>query len=435
MSAFDLHQVVVGDLRTSNDAIPNIRCEVFLNRIDTTNLRAEVYDIIGTNAGRFLKNFIGQQVEFETIGEDGRIGFKGVVTGGQIASGSDRIGTISISEYDETWYVDRNPITSVSFAYYLAPVQIFKRRRLVCQHDTKGLLVGWRGGLNPDDNSWDEESVVYPTGIADIVFYPGLVFADEPNGDVTVREQLKAQVKLTGNPVDILTARRSVDESIASVLDVISFLEQRRCNWLKVETDARGEGGKGFLSTSYRQIATNEYSESQHIDRHFRDYQRIVPTIVEKWKLLEKSVRSDLDKAVAQMIYGAGKNQSIENQLVYWHSCLDILIRAVSGLKGRSRKSEGFSRSLICTCEDLEIPWNDLYPYLRREQVFSEEKMDFLITIYRNRIIHEGAYPEADQYPEVILENSRAKALVERLVMGLLGLYHKDSPVGKCRNF
>jgi hypothetical protein len=149
--------------------------------------------------------------------------------------------------------------------------------------------------------------------------------------------------------------------------------------------------------------------------------------------LLDQSVRSHLDKAVSQMIYGAGRNQSIENQLVYWHSCLDIVIKAVSLLKGRIRKAEGFSRGLVTACEDLDIPWNDLYPYLSREQVLSEEKMNCHITQYRNQIIHEGTYPEPDQYPELMLENLRAKALMERLVMGVLGMYHKDSPVGKYR--
>jgi hypothetical protein len=435
MIGFDIHQVVVGQLRTATDAIPNVRCELFLNRVDTTLLKAEVYDLSGTNAGRFLKNFMGRDAIFESGGQNGKIRFTGVVTGGQFDSTSDRIGTILVFDYEETWFVNADPITNVTLVYDLTPIQMFKRRRIVTKDDEKGLLLGWRRGLNPDNDSWDDESVVYPTPIGDIIFYPGLVFAEEPNGGFIVRDQLKAMIRLAGDSIDVRGQKKRVDDTIGHYLAAISFLENRRCNWFGAEISARGKSGKGFVSTSYRRVAGYNYSESQHIEKYFKDYASLVPVVVEKWKLLDQSARSNLDKAVAQMLFGTGREQSTENQLVYWHSCLDIVIKAISDPKTRNSKSEGFSRKLILACEHLDISWKDLYPYVSREKVFSDEKADFHITQYRNAIIHEGLYPEIREYNDLVAENARAKVLMERLVMGVLGLYNKDSPVGKYRIF
>lgn len=435
MNGFEIHQVVFGDLRAAKSTLEGIRCEVFLNRLNTTGLRAEVYDVSGSSAGRFLKDFMSREVVFEAIGPDGKIRFNGTVASGQVASGSDLIGTISIEHYEETWIVNHDPITQLSVVFYLTPSQIFRRRRLVTQHDFKGLLLGWRGGLDSSDETWDDDSVTYQSSMGDLVFYPGLVFADEPGGGVVVRDQLKVSAALNGERLDVSHQFNLISERLGRFLDVMSFLEQRRCDWFRAEIDARGQGGKGFVTSVYKRLPNYEYSDSQHIRTHVMDYVSLIPKVVEKIEILEGPLRTNIDKAIVQMLYGAGAKQSIENQLVYWHSCLDILLKTILSRDPASRKPEGFSRKLIVACESVGVQWNDLYPYLSREEVFSSGKKDFLITRYRNQIIHEGLYPESEEYGDLIAENARAKALVERLIMGLLGLYDKECPVGKYRDF
>jgi hypothetical protein len=72
---------------------------------------------------------------------------------------------------------------------------------------------------------------------------------------------------------------------------------------------------------------------------------------------------------------------------------------------------------------------------LNREGIFSDEKLDFKITTFRNNMIHEGKYPDLEEYDDVFSEIARARALSERMVMKTIGVECKDTPIGKFRPY
>jgi hypothetical protein len=310
---------------------------------------------------------------------------------------------------------------------------MFKRRRLVTQHDLKGLLLGWRGALDPNDNSWQDDTVPYDTEAGRIVFYPGVAFADTSDDSTVVREQLKIVAALTGDLTHIKSTRKVLDQIVGQYLHMASFFEQHLCDWFRVDIEGRGNEEKGFSLSSYKRLAATKSFELYHIKKYAGQYASLLPIAVKKFNFLAEAVRTNVDKAINQMLYGASSDQSIENKLVYLHSCLDIMIKTVGDSKDWLQKSEGFSRKLVLACEDTGIQWLDLYPYLNKQAIFSNEKVDFRINQYRNQIIHEGTYPEFNQYQELTEENSRARALFERLVMAVLGMYDQNSPIGQLR--
>jgi hypothetical protein len=311
---------------------------------------------------------------------------------------------------------------------------MFERRRVQSYDDSKGLLYGWDFWTEPGKPKWINESYGFNTDLGKLTFYPGLVFSEDEDG-VVVKERTKARYLAETVGLDLSALRRSVEAVLESYLHMISFLEGSFTSWHYATISGCAEDGKGFLTTIYHKVPRFEYRPTQHVNRHAASYRDILPTIVESYTLLEQQKRTEIDKAIMQLLIANKPNQPVDTELLYWHSCLDILVKLLSEHRFDERKKQGFSRRLVLACEDAKIDWRDLYPYIRRDEIFSDDvKADFRITRFRNNIIHAGDYPEFEEFSEVIEENARAAALAERMLMRAVGVEYEGTPVGEYRH-
>ena len=434
MSDLEKNRVLYGVLKSASYALENIRCEVNLNPLQPSTMTANIFDVQGTNSFRFMKDFMGQEVTFECSSESEQIIFAGVVTSVQSSGTTDKIGAVRIDSYRQDFFLNREPIVSATFVYYLTPVDMFKRTRMMCSHDMRGLLFGYDDYTDEKSPIWKEESHSYSTNVGQLVFYPGLVFDEDDTGNVIVREQLKVAITVKEQEIDVETLKSSIEKTLEDYLYIISFLEGKFLYWFYSEIDARALSGKGFVSNVYKRIPIWEYGKSQYLERYAKEYRQIVPGLVTKYISLADQKKLDLDKAIKQLLVASKPAQPIDTELIYWHSCLDILLKAISGESVVERKYIAFSRKLVLACEEANIEWVDLYPYVKRDEIFSDDvRADFRITTLRNNMIHEGNYPDPQQFGEVIAENSRAAALAERMILSILGVDYRNSPAGGFR--
>jgi len=427
--------VLFGGLKRKDIGIEVVRAEVFLDPLNTSDLRADIYDIDGNASYKLMKFGFGEPWEFESKSTRQTTRFVGTVNGVQSSSTSDKIATIGIREFRTEYLIESCPIIKITLRFFLEPIQIFERARQVVRHDTKGLLFGWNDWKEANIETWEDEEFSYETTLGKLIFYPGLVFSDKVEDSFEVREQTKAWFVVSGQNLLVDETFAQAERVLDSYLRMVSFFEKRFLGWRYSEIDARGEKGKGIVVEKYQWRPGITYQSSQHIKTNQAKYRSQLKLLVDRYLMSKDNVREEIDKAIRQMVIGNRPDQAVESKLIYWHSALDIHIKIVAGEKAREQRYEAFSKKLVLACEDAGIVWTDLYPYLTRERIFSEEKADFLITSLRNAMIHEGKYPDSKEYNQVFQENARAEALAERMVMRILGVDYEGTPVGEFRGF
>jgi hypothetical protein len=438
MKEFEKGRVLYGSLRAGTKEIENIRCEVKLNRVDSSEMRADLYDTQGIVGSRFLIDFFGKEVSFVDSNDEELIQIDGFIASGESSGHSDKLGTLRIQGYREDFFLNHDPIVEATYRYYLTDIIMFRRKNPKQLDAMYGLLVGWDFWSEPQTPKWRKETYAFKTGIGELNFYPALLFADVDKKTTQARDQMMAQIVVTGANINVNQIRVEAQGVLETYLHAMSFLESRVVDWFCCEVDARSKNGRGMVSTTYKRIPRLEYNPDtlgHYIDRNCQAYYKVLPSIVDKYARLESGKKSELDKAIAQMLIGTEPRQSVEIELIYWHSCLDILIKLISSEKTAERKNLGFSKRLVLACEDMFIEWADLYPYITREKIFSDEKSDFKITSFRNNMIHEGKYPDAEEYGEIFCEIARARALTERMIMKTIGVDYKNTPIGKYRDY
>jgi hypothetical protein len=429
------NRVLIGTLKTESQSLENTRCEVHLNTHDTSTMKADIYDLDGTRTFRFMKDFMGKHVSFQCSSDDEEITFQGTVTSGQISDSSDRIGSVRIDDYQENLYLNREPLVTASLIYYLTPIEMFKRTRMRVFDGVRGVLFGYDDWTDEAKPVWKDESHSYPTKVGEFVFYPGLIFEEDEGGSVTVMDQTKVRISMKSEGIVLDSAKGAIENTLQDYLHIVSFLENRFVHWFRCDIDARSSNGKGMVATIYRRIRKWEYRGNQYVERNAESYRQLLPKLLEKYKALDPSHRNELDTAIRQVLVAAKPDQPADTELIYWHSCLDILVKALTGDKASKRKGLGFSRKLVLACEDVGIEWKDLYQYVTKDEIFSDElKADFKITTIRNNMIHEGIYPSDKEFADVFAENNGAATLAERMVLRILGMDYRDSPAGKFRS-
>lgn len=433
MTGFTKDWIVYGSLKSDGIELENVRCEIHLNRLDTSEMTADLFDTEGI-VGNKLCEMMSKKVDFTGNNIHEGVRMNGQLIGISQGGNSDRIGRLQIFQYEETFLIHDTPLNSISFLYHITPCDIFSRKRMMLSHDMKGLLFGYNKWTDGDQELWKEDDTWYETNIGKFCFYPGLVFSEQSDGSYIVKEQLKVVVTVSGECLDYQKIKFEVQEKLKTFLHILSVIEGKFVNWFYCEVDARGETTKGFVSELYKRTPNNKYRKSEHLETYALKYKETLPIIVEKYSQLQDNTKTELDKAFKQALVASVPKTTVETKLLYWHSCLDILVY-IAGPGVGERRRMGFSKSLVVTCEKLNIGWNDLYPYIIRDEIFSDQKADFKITTFRNNMIHWGVYPTDKEYQEVFNENSRAVTLFERMITKIMGLDYAETPLGKYRQF
>jgi hypothetical protein len=431
MKEFEKRRVVYGTLKSGDQVLQGLRCEIYLNEVRTSDMKAEVFDLTGSIGARFVRDFLGREVSFRASGE--QITYTGSVVSGQLGGGSDQVGTIRLDKYVEDIYLNREPLGNAIFIFHVTPTDLFARRRGLEFNSQRGLLAGWDFWSDEKNPKWTSEEFSYGTATGDLTFYPGFVFAEADGRNVVVRDQMMSRSQIAGSNLSIEEKQKEITDALDLYLHIISLLERRFVDWFCIRIDARGESGKGMIRTVYRNVRTHDYPVDHYIQNNASSYRRLLEEISKAYQSLTREKRLDFDKAIKQMLIGTAPKQSVEIKLIYWHSCLDILIKILAADRWKERKQQGFTRNLVLACEDAGIDWMDLYGYVRRDDIFSETKADLKITTFRNNMIHEGVYPSDEEYRDVFAENSRAAALFERMMMSMMGLDYRQTPLGKLR--
>jgi len=402
MKDIEKNLVIYGSLQTEAHKLDNIRCEIHLNLTDTSQLSADVYDLEGTIGFRYAAEFTGKMIRFDSISDNEEIHFEGGRSSGQIGGGSDKIGRIQIDRYEETTHINRNPIQSISFTYYLTPIEYSSEKACALRTTLEACcldMIGSKAILNNGRTSLLRSQQQLET----LFSIPGLFFQKKTTM-LLPSKSMKVLIQVKADNINVHETRSQVEAKLCEYLQMLSFIESRFTNWFVCEIDARGASGKGFVADIYERIPQWRYPWDQHLQMHAVEYHKVLPLLVERYSSLDGNRKPPLTRP--QTIARCDETQSA----CRYRTCL--LAFKSGGVdkdtcqrKMKEYKYWGFSKRLLQVCDDAKIEWMDLYPEIKKEEVLLEQSPQKLeITNIRNAMIHDGDYPAMDKYDAVFLE-------------------------------
>lgn len=422
MRYFDKRYVFTGELYNSKSSVENIRCEVTLNEIDTSSLFASIIVLKPSTVEieKLLNSREGINIRSK---ESGR--YFEILGGGynhQMSSTEGETFKVSVKRcmYQE-FYSDDNP-QKVYYRFHISPSQIFCRINSITFHYKKGLISGWQ----EKNKGWEDEKYTLTNNLGIISFEPSFVFTEIKDdaykeGSYLVKEQLIIMHELILNSPYKENYLDKVEESVNDYLKIISFLESRRLEWFYLNVFAQSKNPyPDFEKHIYKKSTLNSLGKINiHYAINRGAYQKLLPIIVDRYQLLNKTIRKNVDKILDRFLV-AVTHDKIDTCIIYWHSCLDLLIKEIVGT------NKPFDLKLIKACLKSNVEWLDLFPYLSEEYIKRGNKS--LVNKIRNEIIHEGKYP--DNYSTIRKELRSVRALCERLILKLIGIDYKNTCVG-----
>ncbi len=426
---FDHRYIAYGNLIFENTMLEGVRCEIVVNDLDTSTMRATISAIPNGIADLNMFTGLNQIVDFES--SDGRVHLSLRFAAMTISGESDEFLSFTIQECTEEFTYNTSDPRTTHFSFYIPEPYIYKRRNIITQHAQKGYMSGWRGRgrFEPAESQWKDEEYLLETSMGTFFFVPSFEFKKVVFGDreaVVVFDQMKVQItKEFEDSTPSTRLQQNVFSLLREVLQILSFLENEKLEWHYCKIIGRDE--KGSITSAkhiYREVTGSRYRlrNANHLQHHRAQYQLLESKMVSSYANLTEADKKDIDRVIDRLLI-ACSSETIESQLLYLHSCLDILWKSGGG------KGNCFAKKLISACENMQVNWLDLYPALTSEAV--QEGADFPINVIRNEMLHEGGVP--GDYDQAVDEHRNALALCERLVAKRLGVSYEGTGFGQKR--
>jgi hypothetical protein len=146
MKEFDKRMIHYGQLYAEAEKLGDVRCEVSLNEIDTSDMKV-VFSVFKGNALELMRNAFNQNgLNFKAELEYGSVGMMTNVLGVSLDSAHDEPLHGRIKEYRITGGLKEGNVKKIHIRYNLMPNALFRTEPgTITKHWEKGLLYGWSG--------------------------------------------------------------------------------------------------------------------------------------------------------------------------------------------------------------------------------------------------------------------------------------------------
>ncbi len=415
---FTVQEHFSGKLRIGGNIIGYANADFTLNEFDTNRMALRIVD---THWRRSDSKAIRAQqtpanLEFVTEDKWTRRVFKFRETG-LFRFDRATLDVIEYQVYEKQLSAKRRParkIIGIKASYLFPLVTLLKERGQSASLRLSGFM--WDPNYNASDSQ--------PSG--------GFLTVEDlkPEIEDDPRYHAKLSAQRSNLTFEIHERRLSLEqfEKVARerariILFAVSLLEGDSIYWKIENLSLRGkDGGRIATRLTYRWAMP-------HSDQFFAvnrgqpiELRKLLPQIVNSYFELTSDKRNTFSQAMH--VYQLACIASvIEVQFVYWFACLDFLKKQTRVDHRVHPKGKHFSEKLKIACEQQGIEIEDLG--LRRSSKMPEM---YRFVEIRNDYMHDGLMVE--DYSEMITERTKLKALAERLILKLLGIDYRETPLG-----
>jgi len=414
-----------GSLKAGDIVVGQARVDIQHTEFDTNNIAVKISDIkwakLSTEQMNQCKgialDFVHQESDHGILlklDEDFSIPFDEATCGAQLF---------------EKWFRYEQPpgsedkATKPAHVTYIFPlVGLTRYRGGSTFQDSRGLYRGYRLPDKEDLIKWGNNEFSVKSALSDFTIYDSMIHEeidDDEYHSIVIGRRSKLYFDINQEDKTPEEIKAEAREIARVAFMCISLLEGNAIDWQIEELYLRDKSdGKNTERKTFRwAIAPNKnqprFARTVGKRKMSREY---IATLVDAYCTLSIDGRKVFDR-VFRAYQLACIAQVIEVELIYWHSCLDLLRKQL----GYGRNP--FSEKLRSACETNGISFDDLDLLMGKD-----DPTKFRFTEIRNQYLHEGFLVE--DYNELISEMRKMKALTERLMLHLLKLDYRQSPVG-----
>ncbi len=419
----------VGDLTVSNNILENINCELTINTYDTNTMEVKVIPSQGSLL--FVFDSLKHNAPIQIKSKEMRVEII-------LDVGMPSMEINSKTGYTATFVVYKcviidhltdqfNP-NKIHCSAHISHSSIFERKRSFTNHYTRGILAGWHEKKENDlhKDIWEKEEHSYKTNLGFLYIVPSFVFGEFKFDEKIEKakflfDQIYLFLVLKHKELDGVYIEDNFIKNLDDFLILLSFLEGEFIEW-KSMAISYSCGAKLLKEKKIYRRTRNKFDSDKnenHYRRNHESYQYIINDLFISLQNQETETYDEIIRIITRFLI-ASTQKIFDTQLIYYHSCLDIIIKYYNA-SGRS-----FSHKLVDCCLRNSIQWLDLFPYVTIESL--ENKNEFLINKVRNDMLHHGIYPR--DYKQVQMEMFRIRALIERLICKMLNVDCKNNGVG-----
>ncbi|TSA19400.1 hypothetical protein D4R75_09695 [bacterium] len=431
MKQFEKRYILYGRLESGGTDLGTGRCELITNKLDTSSMTATISSSSGSFA--LMLNLVGtsDSLKFSSEDEQESILIEGRFPAVSSQAYSDEILRFKVDDCTFRRKYEEGACDKVQLSYYIPGSQVYSRKRGPTKHFRRGLLYGWEGwkkemGSHETSPEWLDERNFVPCEIGSVSFSPITLFQEcviDGIETILAIDQLTLECEVSGSSLSLSDTSEKMNQLVEKYLSTLAVLEGDFFNWSYCSYTSSSGGTTLKEVKHYRRVPGRKNSKDRSpILTNRKNLQQLHIDLTLSYAAMSDEKRGRIDKVIERFLI-ASTTRETDTRLVYWHSCLDVLIKEFDG-SGKS-----FSHRLLDACCKAKVDWTDLYPGISETTL--DEKAEFPINKVRNDMLHHGVYP--DDYDIIFGETRKARALCERLIASLLGVQLKETGFGSLR--
>lgn len=416
MRAFDKQLSIIGKLKYSDVTLESVRANIYYNRLDGKELKADVFSHSREDYGVMImsENFNNNAEFFASVG-DLSVYFKGALRGFSFRDPSGHFGTAKLKEFSQISWLDSSTPTKAVFTFFITDSQLFRRRERRIKHAVKGLLYGY--DLKNDKFTPEEKTLTI--GKWHITGRTVPIFEDSEDGVILSKDQIQLRFAVEGVALDIDKEFEDAKTFLNGFLQVLKVVEHRNIVTTSAEVSAKnGENHVASGQVYFDNTALPKYADG-NLDHASQETLESLKVHTEAYLALGPPMRQKVDKIIRRFIQSTDPNLFYEVKVVHLHSALELLIKQFNPTKSGS----GFSQQLVKAANSAGI---DVFGYFneKREAIMRERRADkFLLTIVRNAYLHDGGLPDDLMDRGLAEAFTNGKKLASAMILKLLNSF------------
>ena len=416
-----------GILKLDGIEVGKAHVDLIFNPFDVNNMHAEIRNIEWHQENPNVITLKGEEglLTFESLEDQINLKFGKMFVGPWSEINSRVLEYVVDNDYSHFNEDISDQSSSYAYGnYYFPLIHLIKNEGSSTFHDSYGYLRGW---MDSDDKpiKWNDTSLDVKSQIGNFLLYDSMI-----HKDVQLNDGIKAKIILSRTRLNIKIDKQNISFESAEryfheISDVLSLLmtliEGYPVNWQSEDIALYNQKERVIKKRTMHKWSTQPSQKMNRIgnNRKFpKDMQKNFLELVDKYSILSEAKKKIL-KEVMYSYTIASRTETLETQLLYWHSCLD----ALKSVYNSDKKRRPFSQDLIAVCEYICVEINDLSFKMGKNKTAK-----FRFNEIRDKYLHEGLIIEDHQ--EVVKEIRKMKALTERMILKLFDIDYKNNVIG-----
>ena len=430
MKYFNQNFRFLGDIINGDNKIEDVLCELNANIIDTNSMQVK---LIPTNKSLFsiMANLKAKEpIKIISKNYYTKIYLESVFNSLNSDENLGQYATLNVRYFEHIDKYDQSGVLKkIHLSFYIPSSSIFSRERHFTSHYTRGILSGWVEKKERQNikEEWVNEKYIIKSKFGFFEIVPSFLFGEiemdesDKKGKFLI-DQIILSVNLQFNKGLNYEVIDKISSEVNKFLRVISFLEGEFIEWNRLKIVGKNKNKFLYEKNISRWVVPlkNKFKDNIYYKKCRNDYLKLSSILFNRYIELKELEKKEFDKILDRFLIASTENK-IDTQIIYWHSCLDILLKLFYA-KGKS-----FTHKLIYVCKTNNIDWLDLFAYLTEESL--KQKKEIEINKIRNDIIHYGVHPV--NYDRIIKELPNVKSMCERLICKALGVDYRNTCIGK----